>query len=204
MFSNRLLRRVLIPERPKKLFIDKNMLRKLLLQKKITNSRQSCSRAITQKQVVMYNSTNNNIPSFFNFQKNINGQYFQIIGKKIDNSKYVVRIIDGTNNRMKEMTVSNSKIKDIVSGKINFSNAVTTIMNTNKTIKKKPVAKKKSVVKKKPASKKKSVLKKKPASKKKSVVKKKPVVKKKSTPEKKVVPKKKLTPKKKSVSKKKK
>ena len=204
MFSNRLLRRVLIPERPKKLFIDKNMLRKILLQKKINNDRRSISSAITQKQVIMYNSSNNNIPSFFNFQKNINGQYFQIIGKKIDNTKYIVRIIDGANNRMKEMTLTKSKIKDIISGKINFSNAVTTIMNTNKTIKKKPVAKKKSVVKKKPASKKKSVLKKKPASKKKSVVKKKPVVKKKSTPEKKVVPKKKLTPKKKSVSKKKK
>ena len=204
MFSNRLLRRVLIPERPKKLFIDKNMLRKILLQKKINNDRRSRSSAITQKQVIMYNSSNNNIPSFFNFQKNINGQYFQIIGKKIDNTKYIVRIIDGANNRMKEMTLTKSKIKDIVSGKINFSNAVTTIMNTNKTIKKKPVAKKKSVLKKKPASKKKSVLKKKPASKKKSVVKKKPVVKKKSIPKKKVVPKKKLTPKKKSVSKKKK
>ena len=120
MFSNRLLRRVLIPERPKKLFIDKNMLRKILLQKKINNDRRSISSAITQKQVIMYNSSNNNIPSFFNFQKNINGQYFQIIGKKIDNTKYIVRIIDGANNRMKEMTLTKSKIKDIISGKINF------------------------------------------------------------------------------------
>ena len=56
MFSNRLLRRVLIPEKPKKLFIDKNMLRKILLRKKMHNTqRRSCSSAVTQKQVVMYN-----------------------------------------------------------------------------------------------------------------------------------------------------
>lgn len=203
MFSNRLLRRVLIPEKPKKLFIDKNMLRKILLRKKLQNTqRPSCSSAVTQKQVVMYNSSND-IPSFFNFQKNINGQYFQIIGKKIDNTKYIVRIIDGSNNKMREMTVSKSKIKDIISGKINFSTAVTTIMNTKNAPKKKSVPKKKVTPKKKPIVKKKSVPKKKVVPKKKSVPKKKPVAKKKTVPKKKPVVKKKSVPKKKVTSKKK-
>jgi len=145
--------------------------------------RPSCSSAVTQKQVVMYNSSNN-IPSFFNFQKNINGQYFQIIGKKIDNTKYIVRIIDGSNNKMKEMTITKNKIKDIISGKINFSTAVTTIMNTKSTSKKKSVSKKKPVVKKKSIPKK-VVSKKKATPKKKSVSKKKPSPKKKVTSKKK-------------------
>jgi hypothetical protein len=54
---------------------------------------QSMNHSTMQKQVTVYNSTTD-LPKLFNIQKNINGNYFQIIGKKLDNNKYIVRIIN--------------------------------------------------------------------------------------------------------------
>jgi hypothetical protein len=175
MFANSLLRKILIPKKQPRLIINNDMLKKILLKKKqnLLNKTniQSQSQSFMKQEVKVYNS-NTGIPKFFNLKKRINGEYVHIIGKRLENNKYIIKIIKQVNglSTVRLIQVDKKKVQQILDGNCN------NMLHT----KKKTLTKKKSIIKKKTSTKKK-----KPIIKKKSSTKKKPIIKKKSSTKKK-------------------
>ena len=94
MFSNRIIKKILVPRSSKpQIKFNDDLLKKILLRSRPQSEslQQSHSHYSSQKEMMVYNSLND-VPKFFNLEKNINGHQMHIKGKKLENNKYIVRI----------------------------------------------------------------------------------------------------------------
>ena len=194
-----LLRDALITKQQPRLVINPQLLKRRLLQP-VNPTPIMRQNSFMNQEIKVYNSSNK-VPKFFNIRKKFDNDYISVIGKRLKQNEYIVKIIKHSNigNKINVLKVTKKQVQELLDGNIKA------IMKHLRNKKKRLTVKKKSTVKKKKSSvkKKKSTVKKKKSTvkkKKSSVKKKKSSVKKKKSS----VKKKKSTVKKKSIIKKKK
>ena len=144
-----MIRNILTPKKQKsKIRFNDDLLKKILLSssspqlriKRVHPQHPQHIHSSSQKEMMVYNSSND-IPKFFDLQKNFNGVHKHITCKKIADNKYNVRIEDRSSmkNSVKIYVMTKKQVKDLLNDKL--------------TINKKSTASKKSLLKVKKAKK---------------------------------------------------
>ena len=122
MFSNRIIKKILVPRSSKpQIKFNDDLLKKILLRSRPQRQslQQSHSHYSSQKEMMVYNSLND-VPKFFNLEKNINGHQMHIKGKKLENNKYIVRIQNHSMNKdsIKIINMTKAQVKELLNGKL--------------------------------------------------------------------------------------
>ena len=120
MFSNRIIKKVLVPRRPKpQIKFNDDLLKKILLRYTPQSKCVKRNHYSSQKEMMVYNSLND-VPKFFNLEKNINGHQMHIKGKKLENNKYIVRIQNHSMNKdsIKIINMTKAQVKELLNGKL--------------------------------------------------------------------------------------
>tara|TARA_Y100000768_G_scaffold369234_1_gene333918 strand:- start:1122 stop:1697 length:576 start_codon:yes stop_codon:yes gene_type:complete len=130
-----MIRNILTPKKQKsKIRFNDDLLKKLLLSssspqlriKRVYPQHTQHIHSSSQKEMMVYNSSNN-IPKFFDLQKNFNGVQKHITGKKIDENKYNVRIEDRSSikNSVKIYVMTKKQVKDLLNDKLTINKKTT-------------------------------------------------------------------------------
>ena len=127
-----MIRNILTPKKKKiKIRFNDDLLKKLLLsssspQLRIKRLHPQHIHSSSQKEMMVYNSSND-IPKFFDLQKNFNGVQKHITGKKIDENKYNVRIEDRSSmkNSVKIYVMTKKQVKDLLNDKLTINKKTT-------------------------------------------------------------------------------
>ena len=126
-----MIRNILTPKKKKiKIRFNDDLLKKLLLSssspqlriKRVHPQYTQHIHSSSQKEMMVYNSSND-IPKFFDLQKNFNGVQKHITGKKIAENKYNVRIEDRSSmkNSVKIYVMTKKQVKDLLNGKLTIN-----------------------------------------------------------------------------------
>ncbi len=130
-----MIRNILTPKKKKiKIRFNDDLLKKLLLSssspqlriKRVHPQHTQHIHSSSQKEMMVYNSSND-IPKFFDLQKNFNGVQKHITGKKIDDNKYNVRIEDRSSmkNSVKIYVMTKKQVKDLLNDKLTINKKTT-------------------------------------------------------------------------------
>ena len=130
-----MIRNILTPKKQKlKIRFNDDLLKKLLLSssspqlriKRVHPQHTQHIHSSSQKEMMVYNSSND-IPKFFDLQKNFNGVQKHITGKKIDENKYNVRIEDRSSmkNSVKIYVMTKKQVKDLLNDKLTINKKTT-------------------------------------------------------------------------------
>ena len=145
-----MIRNILTPKKQKsKIRFNDDLLKKILLSssspqlriKRVHPQHTQHTQHIhsaSQKEMMVYNSSND-IPKFFDLQKNFNGVHKHITGKKIAENKYNVRIEDRSSMKdsVKIYVMTKKQVQDLLNGKLTIKKqSIASTKSLSKIVKK--------------------------------------------------------------------
>ena len=142
-----MIRNILTPKKQKsKIRFNDDLLKKILLSssspqlriKRVHPQHTQHIHSASQKEMMVYNSLND-IPKFFDLQKNFNGVHKHITGKKIAENKYNVRIEDRSSikDSIKIYVMTKKQVQDLLNGKLTIKKqSIASTKSLSKIVKK--------------------------------------------------------------------